>query len=109
MNALDLSQAVFIQNQQIKTDSLKVADAFGKRHTHVLRAIESLDCSKEFNEPNFGLVEYIDAKGESRPMYEMTKDGWMFLVMGCMFKSTLKFRQSRTNGKPTYFKFGRST
>ena len=82
MNALDLSQAVFIQDQQIKTDSLKVADAFGKRHTHVLRAIESLDCPKEFNEPNFGLVEYIDAKGESRPMYEMTKDGWMFLVMG---------------------------
>ncbi len=38
MNALDLSQAVFIQDQQIKTDSLKVAKAFGRRHTNVLRA-----------------------------------------------------------------------
>lgn len=82
MNALDLSQAVFIQNQQIKTDSLKVADAFGKRHTHVLRAIETLDCPNEFREPNFGLANYIDEQGKPRPMYEMTKDGWMFLVMG---------------------------
>lgn len=82
MNALDLSQAVFIQDQQIKTDSLKVADAFGKRHTHVLRAIESLDCPKEFSEPNFGLANYTDEQGKPRPMYEMTKDGWMFLVMG---------------------------
>lgn len=82
MNALDLSQAVFIQDQQIKTDSLKVADAFGKRHTHVLRAIESLDCPNEFREPNFGLANYIDEQGKPRPMYEMTKDGWMFLVMG---------------------------
>ncbi|MNY93358.1 Phage regulatory protein Rha [compost metagenome] len=82
MNALDLSQAVFIQDQQIKTDSLKVADAFGKRHTHVLRAIESLDCSKDFTQPNFGLSNYIDSTGRLLPKYEMTKDGWMFLVMG---------------------------
>lgn len=78
----DLSQAVFVQNQQIKTNSLKVAEAFGRRHTNVLRAIETLECAKSFNALNFELVEYTDAKGESRPMYEMTKDGWMFLVMG---------------------------
>ncbi|MCS3528390.1 Rha family transcriptional regulator [Acinetobacter johnsonii] len=82
MNALDFRQVVFIQDQQIKTDSLKVAKAFGRRHTNVLRAIETLDCAKSFNALNFELVKYIDAKGESRPMYEMTKDGWMFLVMG---------------------------
>lgn len=82
MNALDLSQAVFIQDHQIKTDSLKVAEAFGKRHTHVLRAIESLDCPKDFTEPNFGLSEYTDSTGRVLPKYEMTKDGWMFLVMG---------------------------
>lgn len=82
MNALDLSQAVFIQNQQIKTDSLKVANAFGKRHTNVLRAIENLDCPKHFTELNFELSEYIDSTGRVLPKYEMTKDGWMFLVMG---------------------------
>ncbi len=79
---ISISHAVFIQDQQIKTDSLKVAEAFGKRHTNILRAIENLDSTKSFNELNFERVEYMDAKGESRPMYEMTKDGWMFLVMG---------------------------
>ena len=101
MNALDLSQAVFIQDQQIKTDSLKVADAFGKQHSHVIRAIEknllkkSLALNSEGNELsrsifglaefsalNFELANYIDEQGKPRPMYEMTKDGWMFLVMG---------------------------
>ena len=101
MNALDLSQAVFIQDQQIKTDSLKVAEAFGKQHSHVIRAIEknllkkSLALNSEGNELsrsifglaefsalNFELANYIDEQGKPRPMYEMTKDGWMFLVMG---------------------------
>ena len=78
----DLSNAVFIQDQQIKTDSLKVAEAFDKNHRDVLRKIESLECPLDFNERNFALVKYTDAKGEERPMYEMTKDGFMFLVMG---------------------------
>lgn len=82
MNALDLTQAVFIQNQQIKTDSLKVAQAFGKRHTNILRAIENLDCAKSFSALNYELANYTDEQGKSRPMYEMTQDGWMFLVMG---------------------------
>lgn len=82
MNSFDLNTAVFIQDQQIKTDSLKVAEAFGKNHRDVLRKLESLDCPSNFNERNFALVSYKDAKGEYRPMYEMTKDGWMFLVMG---------------------------
>lgn len=82
MNSFDLIHAVFIQDQQIKTDSLKVAEAFQKNHRDVLRKLESLDCPSDFNERNFALVNYKDAKGESRPMYEMTKDGWMFLVMG---------------------------
>lgn len=82
MNPLDLSQAVFIQDQQIKTNSLKVAEAFGKNHRDVLKRISSLDCPNEFSERNFALANYIDEQGKSRPMYEMTKDGWMFLVMG---------------------------
>lgn len=82
MNALDLTQAVFIQNQQIKTDSLKVAQAFGKRHTNILRAIENLDCAKSFTQLNFELSDYIDSTGRVLPKYEMTQDGWMFLVMG---------------------------
>ena len=102
MNALDFSQAVFIQDQQIKTDSLKVANAFGKNHRDVLRKIEKLKRDfntternialsednaltfelVEFTQHNFVTSEYIDSTGRVLPKYEMTKDGWMFLVMG---------------------------
>ncbi|TEU23332.1 Rha family transcriptional regulator [Alkanindiges illinoisensis] len=79
---IELNQAVFIDKQEIKTDSLKVAEAFGKLHKNVIRDIESLNCSSEFNQLNFERVDYVDGKGEKRPMYEMTKDGFIFLVMG---------------------------
>ena len=83
MNSLfDLDNAVYIQNQQVKTDSLKVAEIFGKNHRDVLRKLESLDCSPDFSERNFALAKYLDEQGKPRPMYDMTKDGFIFLVMG---------------------------
>lgn len=38
--------------------SLDVAATFGKEHKHVMRDIRELGCSAEFNESNFGLIEY---------------------------------------------------
>lgn len=70
------------ENNQVTTDSLTVADRFGKRHRDVLRSIKLLKCSKDFNARNFAPVEYLDQKGEKRTYYDMTQDGWMFLVMG---------------------------
>lgn len=81
-NIFELENAVFIQNQQVRTDSLKVAEIFSKNHKDVLRKIESLDCSPEFIERNFALNEYKDSIGRTLPMQEMTKDGFIFLVMG---------------------------
>lgn len=95
----DLDNAVFIQNQQVKTDSLKVAEIFGKRHDNVVRKIESFfevqsrDLKIEgtdislynFASATFSAhVQTIQAgavKRESK-YYEMTKDGFIFLVMG---------------------------
>lgn len=48
----------------------------------MLRSIKLLKCSKDFNARNFASVEYKDQKGEKRTYYDMTQDGWMFLVMG---------------------------
>ena len=45
---------VFEKHDQPMTDSLKVAEYFGKDHAHVLRDIKDLDCSQEFRESNFG-------------------------------------------------------
>lgn len=68
------------------TTSLIVSQVFGKEHKHVLRDIDSLTCSENFRKSNFGLM-FINRElpnGGSRQdrYYEMTKDGFSFLVMG---------------------------
>ena len=54
---------------------------FGKRHDNIIRDIENLKCSKGFASLNFEECSYDD-RGRKLPMYEMTRDGWVFLVMG---------------------------
>lgn len=82
------------KNGQPVTTSRKVAEVFGKEHYNVLRDIESLDCSEEFNALNFEVVNYKDKKGEKRPEYRMTKDGFTFLVMGYRGKKAAKFKEA---------------
>lgn len=62
--------------------SLQVAEAFGKEHKNVIADIRNLLVSKEFNELNFQPVDYFDSKGEARPAYRLTRDGFMILAMG---------------------------
>lgn len=78
----DYRQLVQSQEGEPTTDSLKVADRFGKRHDTVLRAIDNLKCSPKFNRRNFAEITYLDDRGRSQRMFTMTKDGFMFLVMG---------------------------
>ncbi|MDX7784867.1 Rha family transcriptional regulator [Aeromonas caviae] len=82
ITSLTPAEIISLQQGQPVTTSLKVAEVFGKQHKDVLRKIATLDCSKDFNERNFALVTYLDGKGEARPAYEMTKDGFIFVVMG---------------------------
>lgn len=53
MSEIDLDEAslrdlVMVNDGQVVTTSLKVAERFGKRHDNVLRAIDNLDCSAGF-------------------------------------------------------------
>lgn len=72
---------------------LIVAQAFEKEHKDVLKAISNLECSKEFNERNFAPVEYKDAKGEMRPAYQLTRDGFSFLAMGFTGKKAAAWKE----------------
>ncbi|WP_185971117.1 hypothetical protein [Alkalicoccobacillus porphyridii] len=47
-----MTQLVFIENSHVVTDSLTVADSFGKSH-EVRRDIRHLECSKKFPLSNF--------------------------------------------------------
>jgi Rha family phage regulatory protein len=87
-------QFVFAQNNQLKTTSLKVSEAFGKLHKDILRKIETLECSTEFSQRNFTLAEYLDEQGKPRPVYEITKDGFMFLVMGFTGKKAAAIKEA---------------
>lgn len=64
------------------TTSLNVAKCFfGKRHDRVLRAIRNLGCSEEFAQCNFTQSSYVNEQGKEQPMYVMTRDGFLFLIM----------------------------
>ncbi len=74
--------------------SLDVAKVFGKEHFNVLQSIEKLleDVPEDFNALNFQGVEYTDAKGEKRPMYNLTRDAFTLLAMGFTGKKAMKFK-----------------
>ena len=82
---LSAQDVITIIDNEPRTTSLKVAEVFGKLHKNILQRIESLDCSPEFTSANFSAhVENQQVGTTRRDMkyYEMTKDGFMFLVMG---------------------------
>ncbi|EHW9963611.1 Rha family transcriptional regulator [Escherichia coli] len=85
---------VTIKNGRAVTTSVAVAEFFRKMHKDVLRKIETLECSEDFNERNFTPVTYTDAKGEKRPMYQITKNGFVFLVMGFTGKKAAAFKEA---------------
>lgn len=76
--------------------SIQVAKHFGKEHFHVMRDIKNTvdKCSESFNASNFGLVEYTDAKGEKRPMYVLSKDGFMMVTMGYTTPEAMRIKEA---------------
>ncbi|EZE33007.1 Rha family transcriptional regulator, partial [Escherichia coli O111:NM str. 2009C-4006] len=68
----------------------------GAVHGDVLRKIEQVkaDCSREFSQRNFASADYIDEQGKVRPMYSLTKDGWIMVVMGFTGKAAAAIKES---------------
>ncbi|MER2539355.1 MAG: Rha family transcriptional regulator [Azonexus sp.] len=67
--------------------SLDISNRFGKRHDNVMQAITNLDCSAEFSRLNFKeTVNSRENPSGGKPiqsrMYEITRDGFVFLCMG---------------------------
>lgn len=89
-----IENIVEIDDGKMFTTSLIVAQAFEKNHYDVLKAISNLECSPEFNERNFTAVEYKDAKGEMRPAFRLTRDGFAFLAMGFTGKKAAAWKET---------------
>ncbi|AID83527.1 MULTISPECIES: Rha family transcriptional regulator [Pseudomonas] len=104
MSEIDLDEAslrdlVMVNDGQVVTTSLKVAERFGKRHDNVLRAIDNLDCSAGFRLLNFEeTVMWRENPSGGEPIksrsFDMTKDGFMFLVMGFRGKAAAAWKEA---------------
>jgi Rha family phage regulatory protein len=90
-----VSDLVFIQNGVILTDSLTVADMFGKEHKNVKRDIENvigkIDELKndeeakrlgiDFNTLKFERIDYLDVKNRAQTKYLLNFDAFMLVTM----------------------------
>lgn len=74
--------------------SLDVAETFGKEHKNVLRDIENLGCSTDFNRLNFEPISYMDAMNRKQKAYAMTRDGFTLLVMGYTGDLAMRFKEA---------------
>lgn len=82
---LTLAEAMSLLDQsddRTMANSRQVAERFGKPHDDVLRAIEDIECSREFYRRNFETEMYLDRRQLEQPMFRMTRDGFSLLVMG---------------------------
>ncbi|WP_261517780.1 Rha family transcriptional regulator [Campylobacter lanienae] len=77
----NVNVAFEVVGDEIFANSLQIAEVFEKRHDNIITQIRALP-NDDFNDLNFQLVKYSDKKGEARPMYNLTRDGFSLLVMG---------------------------
>lgn len=100
INTTDLF-ALSVNNNQITTNSTTIAKLFNKRHSHVLEKIENLNCSEEFISANFSAdtinIDLGANRSRNSKSYNMTKDGFMFLVMGFTGKKAAQIKEAYIN------------
>jgi Rha family phage regulatory protein len=89
MNEFGLTE----QKGQAVVDSRYVAQEFQKRHDNVLKDIQNLDCSDNFRLLNFEESSYKNNQNKKQPCYLMTRDGFMFLVMGYRGKKAASIKE----------------
>lgn len=82
-------------NGTLTVSSLQVAEDFEKQHKHILNAISKLESEIQPAENSaryFLSSSYVDAKGENRKCYNLTRDGFSLLVMGFTGKKALEWK-----------------
>ena len=80
------------------TTSLIVAEVFGKEHRNVMRDIAALSCSDDFRMLNFEHTQYKNPQNhQTYNCYNMTKNGFSFLVMGYTGEKAGEFKEKFIN------------
>ena len=100
--SIDLEQFVQISHSEPVTTSEFVAKAFGKKHCNVLAKIEEIftQVPDSFIKLNFKFNEKIVKVGFGErhdKVYELTKDGFILLVMGFTGKNAMSIKIAYIN------------
>lgn len=88
----NITELVEVQNKQVVTTSLKVAEVFEKQHKHVIEAIENIKAENSALTSFFYEGTYKAGTGKSYKMYYMNRDGLSLLVMGFTGKKALDWK-----------------
>lgn len=73
------------------TDSLKVAQVFGKLHKNVMKSIRGL-AQNLADRTWFHETTYKDDQGRTQPMFLMNRDGFTLLAMGLTGTKAMQFK-----------------
>lgn len=96
--SMNVEQHIELEIKQGKpmVSSLYLAAHFEKEHFHVLRDIrEMMDKDDDdFTESNFEGSEYLDSTGRSLPMYYLTRDAFVLVVMSYTGKKALRIKKA---------------
>lgn len=89
---VDMRKFVEARNGEVFTSTRQVAEAFEKLHNHVIAKVRALECSAQFLTDNFSSVQF-EHRGNTYEAFEMTKDGFMFLVMSFTGKKAAAIKE----------------
>jgi Rha family phage regulatory protein len=74
------------------TNSLVVAEKFGKQHKDVLESIRNLTAEFSAVKNMFAVTTYVSSRGREEAMFIMNRDGFALLVMGFTGQKALDFK-----------------
>jgi Rha family phage regulatory protein len=87
-----MNELVIIQKQNVVTDSLTVADKFGKRHDDVLKKIVNIIRDDEKGLLNFAESSYINSQNKEQKKYIMDRKSFSVLCMSFTGKKALSWK-----------------
>ena len=87
-----MNKLVELNNEQVVTTSLVVAESFDKKHKNVIQSIENLTAENPAIKNMFEKSVYTNERNREYPMYYINRDGFTLLAMGFTGKEALTFK-----------------
>ncbi|MGM0967156.1 MAG: Rha family transcriptional regulator [Bacillota bacterium] len=85
-------QLVFVKENEVVTDSVAIAEMFGKNHDDVLKDVrrQMEYAGKEFSLGNFSESNYTNSRGRTYPKYDLTEEGFTLIVFSYNTKEAVQ-------------------